>query len=90
MRSRKVNGIYEMDAEKLIAPSQCRMARSAAQLSQRELAAAIGVSERTILGFEKGAEINRPTRIAIKAALEARGARFIEDDDGAVGVLAAA
>lgn len=58
------------------------------QLSQRELAAAIGVSERTILGFEKGAEVNRPTRMAIKAALEARGLIFTEHESGAgLGVM---
>jgi DNA-binding XRE family transcriptional regulator len=87
MRKRSVNGIFDMDPEKLISPVQCRMARGGLGLSQEALATAVGVSDRTILGFEKQSwEVNRPTRIAIRQVLEARGARFVESGDQ-VGVL---
>jgi DNA-binding XRE family transcriptional regulator len=87
MPNRSVNGIFDMDAEKLISPVQCKGARGMLGLSQEDLAAAVGVSDRTIHGFERRrGEINRPTRIAIRKVLEARGARFVESGDQ-VGVL---
>jgi DNA-binding XRE family transcriptional regulator len=74
-------------SEKLISPVQCKGARSMLGLSQENLAVAVGVSDRTIHGFERRrGEINRPTRIAIRKVLEARGARFVESGDQ-VGVL---
>jgi DNA-binding XRE family transcriptional regulator len=90
MLSGNGNGISEMDAEKPIDPVQCRGARSMLGLSQEELAAAVGVSDRTIHGFEKAkGKIARPTQLAIRKVLEARGARFVEAN-GSVGVLVAA
>jgi DNA-binding XRE family transcriptional regulator len=87
MTNRSANGIFDMDAGKLIYPVQCKGARSMLGLSQEDLAAAVGVSDRTIHGFEKRrGEINRPTRIAIRQVLEARGACFVESGDQ-VGVL---
>lgn len=90
MQNRNVNGIYEMVAEKPIAPSQCRAARSMLGLSQDDLAKAVGVSDRTIFGFERGqGKIAKPTQLAIRKVLEARGIRFVETADE-FGVLAPA
>lgn len=87
MLSGKDNGISEMDAEKLISPVQCQGARSMLGLSQEDLAKAVGVSDRTIHGFERArGRIARPTQLAIRKVLEARGARFVERD-GEVGVM---
>lgn len=70
-----------MHAETLIEPMQCRAARAALGLSQEGLASAVGMSDRTIHGFEKGAPISRAARMAIRLALEGRGCRFVIDRD---------
>jgi DNA-binding XRE family transcriptional regulator len=66
---------------------QCRMARAALDWSQRDLAAASGVSWRTILRFETGEEV-MPARVkALRHALEAEGILFIDSGHLAGGVI---
>lgn len=66
---------------------QCRMARAALDWSQRDLAAASGVSWRTIIRFETGGEI-MPVRVkALRHALEAEGVLFIDSGRLAGGVI---
>jgi transcriptional regulator with XRE-family HTH domain len=60
------------------------MARAALQLQVRDLAEAAKVSTNTIVRLERGEALKERTVDAIRAALEARGARFF--DDGANGV----
>jgi transcriptional regulator with XRE-family HTH domain len=65
---------------------QCRMARAALDWSQRDLAAASGVSARTVIRFEAGESV-LPVRVqALRQALQAKGVLFIESGrfDGAV------
>lgn len=79
------NGISAMDAEKPLDPVQCRIGRVGIGLSQGALARAIGASERTIYGYEKGERVGLPTALAIRQVLEARGCRFWEGG-GEIGV----
>jgi DNA-binding XRE family transcriptional regulator len=66
---------------------QCRMARAALDWSQSDLAAASGVSWRTISRFEKGDEI-MPVRVkALRHALEAEGVLFIDSGSLVGGVI---
>lgn len=76
---RNGNRISAMDAEKPLEPEQLRAARSLLKLSQGALATAIGASERTIHGYEKGEKIGLSTALAIRKVLEARGCRFWEE-----------
>lgn len=63
------------------------MARAVLDWSQRDLAAASGVSWRTILRFETGEEV-MPARIkALRHALEAEGVLFIDSGRLAGGVI---
>lgn len=62
------------------------MARAATGMGVRELAKAAGVSPDTVARLERGETI-RPTTIAtIRAALEAAGVEFIEENGGGSGV----
>jgi transcriptional regulator with XRE-family HTH domain len=64
------------------------MARAALDWSQRDLAAASGVSWRTILRFETGEEV-MPARVkALRHAFEAEGVLFIDNGRMAGGVIA--
>jgi len=66
---------------------QCRMARAALDWSQSDLAAASGVSWRTISRFEAGEPI-LPARVkALRHALEAEGVLFIDSGRLAGGVI---
>jgi DNA-binding transcriptional regulator YiaG len=70
-------------------PGQCRAARAFLQISQPELAKAANVGVSTVRDFEIGKREPIPATLgAMKAALEARGVRFVDrDDSGALGVL---
>lgn len=69
-----------------VTPAQARAARALLNISQRDLAAASGVSRRTILSFENEQRNLIPaTRDALQRALEAAGVRFL----GEVGVALA-
>jgi transcriptional regulator with XRE-family HTH domain len=57
---------------------QCRMARAALDWSQQDLAAASGVSARTVIRYEAGESV-LPTRVQkLKEALQARGITFVD------------
>lgn len=81
---KKVNNNYnvviKMDA------TQCKMARAALGLGVRELAALANVAQATISRLERG-EVLKPTTVeAVRAALEASGVEFIEENGGGRGV----
>ena len=67
-------------------PVQSRMARAALGWGVRELAAAAEVSPDTIARLERGETLYPRTLAAIRAALEAAGVEFIEENGGGVGV----
>jgi transcriptional regulator with XRE-family HTH domain len=54
------------------------MARAALEWSQRDLAAAAGVSWRTILRFESGEAVLPPRIQKLRQALEAGGVVFVD------------
>ncbi len=62
------------------------MARAALQLGMRELAVAAEVSPNTIARLERGEALYPRTIAAIRAALEAAGVEFIEQNGGGPGV----
>ncbi len=68
-------------------PEQCRAARALRGLSQQELANASGVGIQTLIAFEGGRrQPYARTLAAIRAALEAAGVEFIEENGGGAGV----
>lgn len=66
--------------------AQCRMARAALQMGVRDLAAAAKVSPNTIARLERGEALYARTIAAIRAALEAAGVEFIDQNGGGPGV----
>lgn len=66
--------------------AQCRMARAALALGVRDLAEAAQVSTNTITRLERGEALQARTVAAIRAALEATGVEFIEENGGGPGV----
>jgi transcriptional regulator with XRE-family HTH domain len=65
---------------------QCKMARVALGLGVRDLAEAAQVSSDTIARLERGEVLKRRTIDAVRAALEAAGVQFIEENGGGPGV----
>ena len=66
---------------------QVRAARAMLNWSQKQLSAASGVPKRTLAGFEGGETAPRSSTLAaIRAALEAAGIEFIEENGGGPGV----
>jgi transcriptional regulator with XRE-family HTH domain len=65
---------------------QCRMARTALQITTVELAALAKVAPSTVARFEAGEELKERTLEAIRTALEKAGIEFIPEDDGGPGV----
>jgi transcriptional regulator with XRE-family HTH domain len=56
-------------------------------ISQTDLAAAANVSRQTVVDFERGVRTPYPNNLsAIRAALEAAGVEFIEENGGGPGV----
>jgi transcriptional regulator with XRE-family HTH domain len=66
--------------------AQSKMARAATDLGIRDLAKAAGVSPDTVARLERGEELKPATIAAIRAALEAAGVDFIEENGGGPGV----
>ncbi|WP_428487202.1 helix-turn-helix domain-containing protein [Rhodopila sp.] len=62
------------------------MARAALNLGVRELATAANVSTNTITRLERGETLYPRTVDAIRAALEAAGVEFIQENGGGAGV----
>lgn len=72
-----------------ISPEQLRGARAMLGLSREEAAKLAGVSERTLIDFERRAEgrtARKSTLLALKAALEGAGIEFIAENGGGPGV----
>lgn len=61
-------------------PVQCRMARTALQMSVKELADAATVSTNTIVRFERGEELKPRTIADIRSVLENAGVVFLDGD----------
>lgn len=71
----------------MIKPMQCRAARVLLGLDQATLARAAGVSERTLVDFERGErEPHGVTLKAIADALAVLGVELIPENGGGVGV----
>jgi transcriptional regulator with XRE-family HTH domain len=70
-----------------IAPAQLRAARALVDWSRDKLAEVADTTTRTITRIEAGETVPRPvTLAAIRAALEAAGVEFIEQNGGGPGV----
>jgi transcriptional regulator with XRE-family HTH domain len=67
-------------------PIQCKMARTALGLGVRDIAERAGVSPNTIARLERGEEMRVATVAAIRAALEAAGVIFVEENGEGPGV----
>jgi transcriptional regulator with XRE-family HTH domain len=70
----------------MITGSQMRMARAALKMGVRDVAAAARVSPATVTRAEADQPVNASTVAAIRAALEAAGVEFIEENGGGPGV----
>ncbi|MDI3307820.1 MAG: helix-turn-helix transcriptional regulator, partial [Acetobacteraceae bacterium] len=71
----------------VISAAQSRGARGLLGWSREKLAEASGVPSRTVADFELGNTKARPRTVqAIRAALEAAGVEFIEENGGGPGV----
>jgi transcriptional regulator with XRE-family HTH domain len=56
-------------------------------VSQTELAQRAGIARQTLVDFERGARTPYPNNLAaIRAALEAAGVEFIDENGGGAGV----
>lgn len=71
----------------MITGTQVRMARAALRLGVRDLASAARVSPATVTRIEANMAGNASTLAALRSALEAAGATFIEDGADRVGVV---
>ncbi|MFG1263891.1 helix-turn-helix domain-containing protein [Xanthobacter aminoxidans] len=68
-------------------PEQCRAARAWIDWSQDDLARAASVSLSTVRDFEKGRRVPIANNLmAMRAALEAQGARFVGDGGATLGI----
>lgn len=68
-------------------PAQCRAARALLNMEQAELSEASGIARATVIDFEKGVRSPRPATIsAIRAALEAAGVIFVDENGEGAGV----
>lgn len=68
-------------------PRQSRMARAALDWTLDHLAAASGVSRRTILRFEQGETVQPEKTRAMRRAFEAEGVEFIDGGRMVGGVI---
>jgi transcriptional regulator with XRE-family HTH domain len=70
-----------------VTPAQSRAARGLVDWSQTELGQRSNLSESTIRDFEKGRRVPGPNNLAaMRAALEAAGVIFIEENGEGAGV----
>jgi transcriptional regulator with XRE-family HTH domain len=79
--------VSDFKSESDMSPEQCRAARALLRMEQGELAERSGIARTTVIDFEAGSR--RPqsaTLFAIRAALEAAGVEFIEENGGGPGV----
>jgi transcriptional regulator with XRE-family HTH domain len=77
----------EIGSNCAITPSQCRAARALLDWSMERLAGESGLPRRTLIRFEGSEGSPRTATIAaIRAALEAAGVQFIDENGGGAGV----
>lgn len=68
-------------------PAQSRAARGLVSMTQTELANAADLGQSTVIDFERERRVVSDSSIAaIRAALEAAGVEFIEENGGGPGV----
>ncbi len=73
--------------EGFITAEQCRAARGAVGWSQGDLADAARLSRPTVQEFERGARATHENNlVALRTALETKGVRFWELEDGRLGL----
>ena len=73
--------------EGFITAEQCRAARGAVAWSQGDLADAARLSRPTVQEFERGARATHENNlVALRTALETKGVRFWELEDGRLGL----
>ncbi len=73
--------------EGAILPGQCRAARAVVGWSQDDLAASAGLTGMTVQSFERGARVpHQNNLLAIRNALEKKGIRFLEPEEGLPGI----
>jgi DNA-binding XRE family transcriptional regulator len=65
---------------------QCRMARAALRMTVKQLAEIAEVSPDTVVRLEDGQELKPRTVAAIRAALEAAGVIFVDENGEGPGV----
>lgn len=70
----------------ILSPVQCRMAMAGVGFGTADLAEKAKVSPNTITRFLRGDPLKERTVDAIRAALEAAGVEFIEENGGGAGV----
>ncbi|SFQ55625.1 Helix-turn-helix [Roseivivax halotolerans] len=70
-----------------ILPAQCRAARALISMSQKDLAAAAGLGQSTVIDFERERrQVSAASINALRATLEKHGVSFIDAKGGGVGV----
>ncbi|WP_320176701.1 helix-turn-helix transcriptional regulator [Roseovarius pacificus] len=70
-----------------MSPEQCKAARALLKLDQGQVAKSAKIARSTLIDFEKGERVPRASTLAaIRAALEAAGVQFIEENGGGAGV----
>ena len=67
--------------------AQCKMARAATGLGVRDLAKLADVAQATVSKLERGEVLKESTIAAIRAALEAAGVVFVDENGQGPGVL---
>jgi hypothetical protein len=70
-----------------LSPAQCRAGRALVKFTQYDLGEAARVAKKTIADFELEVRTPYPRTLdAIRAALEAAGVEFIDENGGGAGV----
>ena len=68
-------------------PAQSRAARALLEMNQSTLARNAGLGLSTIVDFERGRRlVSEDAMLAMEAALERAGIKFIDEDGGGLGV----
>lgn len=81
------DSISDFKSDFFMTPAQCKAARALLGREQDEIAKAASIARTTLIDFEAGRRVPRATTIAaIRAALEAAGVIFIEENGEGPGV----
>lgn len=74
--------------ESPMSPGQCRAARAYLGMTRLELASAAGLTDTTVVSFERGLRTPHHHNIAaLRAVLESKGIDFLALEDGKDGLL---